>query len=205
MVSVLGGIFWKPFPGDFELTEVGVAIAAFAFLPYCQLTDANVTADIFTARASHAGSPHSGWSASLVALGFAVLLLWRMYRGMGDQREYGYTTAILQLPIWWAFVPILISLALLALAALVTLRRIGRRRPLRNARSNDRCDFAGPDGLVVLVALIALRMPIAYAMILVGGVGIALLNGPALFSASSRRWPTASSRSTICPSCRCSS
>tara|TARA_R110000850_G_scaffold168135_5_gene293200 strand:- start:1605 stop:2960 length:1356 start_codon:yes stop_codon:yes gene_type:complete len=33
--------------------------------------------------------------------------------------------------------------------------------------------------LVVLVALIAIRMPIAYAMILVGGVGITLVNGVA--------------------------
>lgn len=33
--------------------------------------------------------------------------------------------------------------------------------------------------LAILVALIALRMPIAYAMILVGGTGIALVNGPA--------------------------
>jgi tripartite ATP-independent transporter DctM subunit len=36
-------------------------------------------------------------------------------------------------------------------------------------------------GLGVLVVLIALRMPIAYAMILVGGVGVTLLNGPAIF------------------------
>ncbi|MGI9390083.1 MAG: TRAP transporter large permease subunit, partial [Boseongicola sp.] len=33
-------------------------------------------------------------------------------------------------------------------------------------------------GLGVLVFLIAIRLPIAYAMITVGGVGIALLNGP---------------------------
>ncbi|WP_422073327.1 TRAP transporter large permease [Tranquillimonas rosea] len=38
----------------------------------------------------------------------------------------------------------------------------------------------GLTGLAVLVVLIALRMPIAYAMILVGGVGITLINGPAL-------------------------
>ncbi len=38
----------------------------------------------------------------------------------------------------------------------------------------------GVGSLVVLVALIALRMPIAYAMILVGGVGIAIVNGPSL-------------------------
>jgi tripartite ATP-independent transporter DctM subunit len=36
-------------------------------------------------------------------------------------------------------------------------------------------------GLAVLVLLIAIRMPIAYAMILVGGVGVTLLNGSAIF------------------------
>ena len=34
--------------------------------------------------------------------------------------------------------------------------------------------------LVILVALIAIRIPIAYSMILVGGVGIMILNGPLL-------------------------
>jgi len=38
----------------------------------------------------------------------------------------------------------------------------------------------GLGGLGILVALIAIRMPIAYAMILVGGIGIMLVNGPAL-------------------------
>lgn len=38
----------------------------------------------------------------------------------------------------------------------------------------------GMAGLVVLIALIALRMPIAYAMILVGGIGVTILNGPAI-------------------------
>ena len=35
-------------------------------------------------------------------------------------------------------------------------------------------------GLGVLILLIAIRVPIAYAMIAVGGVGVALLNGPAI-------------------------
>ncbi len=125
VVSVVGAIVWKPFPGDFELTEIGVAVAAFAFLPFCQLTDANVTADIFTARASHRWISVFKLAASLVALSFALILLWRMFAGMGDQRAYGYTTAILQVPIWWGFVPILISLALLVLASLLTLLRSG--------------------------------------------------------------------------------
>ncbi|WP_340110348.1 TRAP transporter small permease subunit [Pikeienuella sp. HZG-20] len=126
VLSVIGGVVWVPFPGDFELTEVGVAVAAFTFLPYCQLTDSNVTADIFTARASPRWVAIFKLAASTAALLFAALLLWRMYEGMLSQREYGYMTAIVQFPIWAAFVPILISLALLMAAALITLGEAGR-------------------------------------------------------------------------------
>lgn len=38
----------------------------------------------------------------------------------------------------------------------------------------------GIAALILLVVLIAIRMPIAYAMILVGAGGIMWLNGPAL-------------------------
>ncbi|KZL01337.1 MULTISPECIES: TRAP transporter large permease [unclassified Pseudovibrio] len=40
--------------------------------------------------------------------------------------------------------------------------------------------FMGFGALAILVFLIVIRIPIAYAMILVGGVGIALVNGPML-------------------------
>lgn len=127
VLSVIGGIFWEPFPGDFEMTEVGVAVAAFSFLPYCQLTGANVTADIFTSKASPRWIGFFSLLASLVALGFSLLLLWRMYFGLLDQKAYGYTTTILQFPQWIGFIPILLSLALLALAALITLGEAARQ------------------------------------------------------------------------------
>lgn len=123
MVSIIGSIFGKPFPGDFELTEMGVAVAVFAFLPYCQLVGANVSADIFTSGASKRTIAFFTLLGSLAALGFASLLIWRMYFGMLDQKEYDYTTTILQIPHWIAFIPILVSLALLAVAAIVTLLR----------------------------------------------------------------------------------
>ncbi len=124
--SIVGGIWGAPFPGDFEMTQMGVAVAAFSFLPWCQLTDANVTADIFTARARPRTLAAFKLLASLVALIFAALLFWRMYLGMADQRAYDYTTAILQMPIWLAFVPILISLGLLVVASLISLVESGR-------------------------------------------------------------------------------
>jgi TRAP-type C4-dicarboxylate transport system permease small subunit len=122
-------IIGQSFPGDFELTELGVAIAAFAFLPYCQMTDANVSADIFTQNARPRTLAALRALAALVAAVFGAILLWRMSYGLIDQRTYGYTTTILQIPVWWAFVPILVSLALLALAAMTTLlQSLGRVR-----------------------------------------------------------------------------
>lgn len=137
VASVIGGVVWKPFPGDFELTEIGVAIAAFAFLPYCQLTDANVTADIFTAKASPGLIAKFKMLAAVVALIFSLLLLWRMYEGMLSQKEYGYMTAILQFPIWLGFVPILISLVLLAAASTITLIDKGHQPQVEGLRDAD--------------------------------------------------------------------
>lgn len=121
--SVIGNNFGAPFPGDFELTEIGVAIAAFSFLPYCQLAGANVTADIFTSQASPRMVSVLSMVASVVALVFSVLLLWRMYAGMLDQKDYEYETAVLQLPTWIGWIPVLFSLGLLALCSVVTLVR----------------------------------------------------------------------------------
>lgn len=121
VASVLGGVFWVPFPGDFELTQIGVAIAAFSFLPYCQLTGSNVTADIFSSNAGPRLLAIFSILASIIAFLFSVLLLWRMWGGMLDQKTYGYVTAIVQFPVWIAYIPILISMILLAVAAAITL------------------------------------------------------------------------------------
>ena len=127
VLTVLLNMVGSAFPGDFELTEMGVAVAAFAFLPFCQLSGANVTADIFTARASRRWIAVFGLLASVIALSFAALMLWRMSYGLIDKKSYDYTTAILEIPIWWAFVPSLLSLVLLILAALVTLAENARQ------------------------------------------------------------------------------
>ncbi len=121
--SILSGaVFNKPFPGDFEMTEMGAAIAVFCFLPYCQLTGANVSADIFTIRAGPRTVALMSLFSAIIAMLFAALLLWRMGAGLIDYREYVEFTGILEIPIWWAFVPVLISLIFLLWAALITLR-----------------------------------------------------------------------------------
>ena len=121
--SILSGtLFNKPFPGDFELTEMGTAIAIFCFLPYCQFTGVNVSDDIFTMNAGRRSVAVMSLIAAIVAVLFAGLLLWRMSAGLQDYREYEEFTGILAIPIWWAFVPTLVSLVLLIWASLITLR-----------------------------------------------------------------------------------
>lgn len=125
--SAAGWLLGKPLPGDVELVEMLTAVSVFMFLPYCQITGANVTADIFTARAEPRTVAILELLAALVALAFGLLLLWRMYEGLLDYRQYVETTTILKIPIWVAYVPALASLALLAAAAAVSVHAAVRR------------------------------------------------------------------------------
>jgi TRAP-type C4-dicarboxylate transport system permease small subunit len=113
--------FGKPFTGEYELAKHFVAIAIFTFLPYCQLTGANVTVDIFTEGMSERAKSAMLAFSSLFALAFALILLWRMSLGFRDYVRYPEMTPTLHLPLWTAFPPILVSLALLAAASLITL------------------------------------------------------------------------------------
>jgi TRAP-type C4-dicarboxylate transport system permease small subunit len=86
-----------------------------------------VTADLFTAGASPRAVALLELLGAVVALAFSLLLLWRMYEGLLDYRQYVETTTILKIPIWWAYPAALASLALLAAAAVGTVRRALRR------------------------------------------------------------------------------
>ena len=117
-----GYVFAKPLQGDVEMEQMWVAVSVFMFLPYCQLTGANVTADIFTSGAGPRTVALLTLLSAVIALGFSALLLWRMYLGLLDYREYVETTTILHVPIWYAYIPALISLVLLTAASLITVR-----------------------------------------------------------------------------------
>lgn len=120
--SASGYFFGRPLPGDVELTEMLTAVSVFMFLPYCQLTGANVTADIFTAGAGPRTVAALQLASALIALGFSVLLIWRMWYGLADYREFVETTTILHVPIWYAYLPALASLVLLAAASAASVR-----------------------------------------------------------------------------------
>ena len=113
-------LFARPFAADYELMKHVVAVAIFMFLPYCQLTGANVSVDIFTERMGERAKSGMAILSSLFALVFAAILLRQMSFGMQSYIRYPETTPVLRLPLWTAFPPMLLSLALLFAAALVT-------------------------------------------------------------------------------------
>ena len=139
--SIIGSVFLMPVPGDFELTQIGVAVAIFCFLPYCQLRRINVTAEIFTLWVRNKTILVLQISASLIALSFSILLMWRMFEGLLDQKKFDYTTTILQFPIWVAFVPILISLCLLSVASIKTIMQdFSQNRKVNKAVQSQKND-----------------------------------------------------------------
>lgn len=116
--------FGQPIAGDFEIVQFGVGIAAFCFLPLTQLTRANVVVDIFTVRAGDRTKAAMDLLGALVAVAFAVILLWRMSIGLHDYYVHQEFTAIIGIPLWLAFPPILFSLLLLLIAALISMTEI---------------------------------------------------------------------------------
>lgn len=110
----------RPFPGDYEVVKHGVAIAAFAFLPYAQLTHANVTVDLLTEGIGPRAKALATLAASLIAMLVAAILFRQMWLGMLDYIIYREVMVSLPVPLWTAFPPALLSLALLVVAGAIT-------------------------------------------------------------------------------------
>ena len=125
-------LFGSPVPGDFELVEIGTCVAVFMALPYAQISKAHVIVDLFTAPVAPRTRAMLDAAASFLFFLFAVLLTWRLAFGMSDFRSAAETTMILGLPRWPAFIVILPSGFLMAVACLATVVR-----DLRNG-SNER-------------------------------------------------------------------
>lgn len=106
--------------GDFELAQMGMSVAIFAFLPICQLRGHNIFVDTFTGWA-----PRRVQAAldALWALAYAViasLISWEMALGGWETTVSATTTMVLGLPLGWPIVAAACLTVWLALVALVT-------------------------------------------------------------------------------------
>lgn len=101
-------------PGDFELVQMATAVAAFCFLPYCQLRRGNIFVDTFTLKLP------VGWQRGLDACWDVVyalvmaLISWRLGVGAKAAFASGENTMVLQLP---SYLPIALCAGLAALVS----------------------------------------------------------------------------------------
>jgi TRAP-type C4-dicarboxylate transport system permease small subunit len=112
--------------GDFELVQMGLALAVFAFLPLCQAHRGNVMVDTFTTRlpARVQAAIDALWD--LAYAGFAAFVAWRLSVGAAEALTSHTTSMVLALPIHYAIAACSAMAAFLALICVLTaLRRLG--------------------------------------------------------------------------------
>ncbi|MEM6385167.1 MAG: TRAP transporter small permease [Pseudomonadota bacterium] len=116
-----------PIRGIYDMTEIGVAAAIFAFLPYAQLTEAHARVDLFR-WAIPSAMDRALELVFNVAMAFvAAVGTWRLYLGMEDKMRFGETTLIAQIPVWYGYAAGLVGATGFVLVALFCVLRSGRR------------------------------------------------------------------------------
>jgi TRAP-type C4-dicarboxylate transport system permease small subunit len=118
----------RPLLGDFELVEIGTAVAGSLFLPYCQAARGHVIVDVFTARASAAVVAWLDRAGALLIAATFLFIGWRTVAGCVDIARSGESSMLMQIPIWIgyaAIVPGVLGAGVIALAQAVLGPRAG--------------------------------------------------------------------------------
>jgi len=144
VASIIGRFFLfaglGPIKGDYEIVEMGSAIAIFAFMPFAQFKRAHVVVDIFTMRLPQRVQIFLGFVGdSLIALASGVIV-WRFWLGLAEKIPYGSdalrsalsmgykpffaeTTYELSVPIWIPYSFAFVGAVLLFITSLYTVWR----------------------------------------------------------------------------------
>ena len=91
-------------PGDYELVEMLCGLAVFAFLPYCQLNKGHISVDLFINPLGHKAIVWTQLAGDIIITILVSVLVWRHGAGSLDKYDYGDTSFILELPIWWPYI-----------------------------------------------------------------------------------------------------
>lgn len=117
--SIIGRAFFDaPLLGDFELVQYFCAGAVATSLPYTHWVSGHVIVDFFTTKTSPRFNAMLDVVANLLLAFFAGLFCWRIAVGMIDLRGSFDASMLLEIPTWWAYIPLLPSFALLSITAL---------------------------------------------------------------------------------------
>ena len=132
-VSIMGRVFVPldiglgPIRGIYDMTEIGMAAAIFAFLPWAQYREAHARVDLF----QFAIPPKAGQFLDLLfnaGMAFAAAVgSYRLYLGMQDKLSYAETTLIAQIPVWQGYAAGLIGAVGFVIVSVFCTVRAARR------------------------------------------------------------------------------
>jgi TRAP-type C4-dicarboxylate transport system permease small subunit len=121
LTSIAGrALFATPVQGDYELVQLGCAVAVASFLPLTQLRGGHVIVDFFTAKSRPAVREWLDAGGAVLVAAAGALIAWRMTYGAIGLEEANDQTTILGVPTWYAVALMVPSFALLALCGLYT-------------------------------------------------------------------------------------
>lgn len=113
--------------GIYDLTEMGMAVAVFAFLPWCQLKGGHATVELFTPMFARSFNMALNLISDILMLFFAGVGTWRLYVGMLDKHSFGETTLIAQIPLWQGYAACMLgAVGGVLVAAFCILRSLAR-------------------------------------------------------------------------------
>lgn len=112
--------------GDFEMLEMGMAFAIFAFMPWCIYARGHARVDLLAGVFPGLMNRLIDFLSDLLFLLAAYVIAWRLWEGMSDKMRYAETTFILQVPIWWAYAAAMVGASCFVLVAAFCVLRSGR-------------------------------------------------------------------------------
>ena len=146
VVSVIGraltGFGLGPIKGDFELVQIGSAVAVFCFLPWCQLNRGHVRVDLISRVIPFRLNALLELLGDIAITLIAIVVTWRLWMGMGecvtwfsqevrDVLGFGYkpfsveNTFILGWPTWYGYAVGVVACTFFIIVSIYTVWRSG--------------------------------------------------------------------------------
>lgn len=116
-----------PIRGIYDMTEIGMAAAIFAFLPWAHLQEAHARVDLFQFAIPDVINRLLDLLFNIAMLAVAAFGTYRLYLGMQDKLSYGETTLIAQIPVWQGYAAGLVGATGFVLIAAFCILRSFRR------------------------------------------------------------------------------
>lgn len=116
-----------PIRGIYDMTEIGMAAAIFAFLPWAQLQGTHAKVDLLEDRIPRRVNGLLELVFNVAMTAVAILIAWRLYLGMQDKLSFGETTLIAQIPVWQGYAAGLVGATGFVIVAVFCVVRSGRR------------------------------------------------------------------------------